>query len=150
MFLCLHRRRYTDAMVKFSIEAQLFTQMGRSEELGTGLRNVFKYSKAYSGSDKVIFLEEDVFIVKVPLVSDVTDNVTKDVTKDVIKEGRAEVIIEMISKDPEITIKDMAELLNITSRTVLRELKQLMAQKRITRNSGRKSGSWQIVEDKKG
>jgi len=42
----------------------------------------------------------------------------------------------------------MAELLNITSRTVLRELKQLMAQKRITRKSGRKSGSWQIVEDK--
>jgi len=54
----------------------------------------------------------------------------------------------MIRKDPEITIKDMAELLNITSRTVLRELKQLMAQKRITRKSGRKSGSWQIVEDK--
>lgn len=56
----------------------------------------------------------------------------------------------MISKDPEITIKDMAEMLNITGRSMLRELKKLIAQKRITRKSGGKSGSWQIVEDKKG
>jgi len=49
--------------------AQMFTQMGRSEELGTGIRNVYKYSKAYSGSDKIVFSEEDVFISKVPLQS---------------------------------------------------------------------------------
>jgi len=41
--------------------------MGRSEELGTGIRNVYKYSKAYSGSDKIVFSEEDIFISKVPL-----------------------------------------------------------------------------------
>ncbi len=41
--------------------------MGRTEELGTGIRNVYKYSKAYSGSDKIMFSEEDVFISKVPL-----------------------------------------------------------------------------------
>ena len=97
-----------------------------------------------------LLIEEDVFKVKVPLVNDVTDNVTKDVTKDVTKEDRKEAIIEMISKEPEITINDIAELLNITSRTVLREFKKLMAQKRITRKGGRKNGSWQIVEDKKG
>ncbi|MDD4689556.1 MAG: hypothetical protein PHE51_07405 [Eubacteriales bacterium] len=41
--------------------------MGRSEELGTGLRNVYKYSKAYSGSEDILFNEEDVFTVDVPL-----------------------------------------------------------------------------------
>ena len=34
--------------------AQIFTQMGRSEELGTGLQNVYKYSKAYSGSEDIL------------------------------------------------------------------------------------------------
>jgi ATP-dependent DNA helicase RecG len=53
--------------------AQLFTQMGRSEELGTGIRNVFKYSKAYSGSDKVLFAEEDVFVTRVPLNTSIFD-----------------------------------------------------------------------------
>ncbi len=38
--------------------AQIFTQMGRSEELGTGVKNVFKYSKAYSGSDHIVFEEK--------------------------------------------------------------------------------------------
>lgn len=38
--------------------AQMFTQIGRSEELGTGVRNVYKYSKAYSGSDNIQLLEE--------------------------------------------------------------------------------------------
>ncbi len=47
--------------------ALLFTQMGRAEELGTGIRNVYKYSKAYSGSDEIMFSEEDIFISKVPL-----------------------------------------------------------------------------------
>jgi ATP-dependent DNA helicase RecG len=47
--------------------AQIFTQMGRSEELGTGVRKVYKYSKEYSGSDDIEFLEEDIFTTKVPL-----------------------------------------------------------------------------------
>ena len=47
--------------------AQIFTQMGRSEELGTGLRNVYKYSKAYSGSDDILFNKEDVFTVDGPV-----------------------------------------------------------------------------------
>ena len=47
--------------------AEIFTQMGRSEELGTGLRRVYKYSKVYSGSQNIIFQEEDIFIQQVPL-----------------------------------------------------------------------------------
>ena len=38
--------------------AQIFTQMGKSEELGTGIRKVYKYSKAYSGSDEILFEEK--------------------------------------------------------------------------------------------
>ena len=54
--------------------AQMFTQMGRSEELGTGVINVYKYSKAYSGSDEIVFREDDIFITRVPLkVSTDTD-----------------------------------------------------------------------------
>ena len=46
---------------------QIFTQIGRSEELGTGVRNVYKYTKAYSGEDNIEFEEKDVFISQVPL-----------------------------------------------------------------------------------
>jgi len=39
--------------------AQLFSQMGRSEELGTGLRNVYRYIRQYSGSDKLLLIEDE-------------------------------------------------------------------------------------------
>ena len=47
--------------------AQIFTQIGRSEELGTRIRNVFKYTYFYSGSNKIIFQEEDIFVTAIPI-----------------------------------------------------------------------------------
>jgi predicted HTH transcriptional regulator len=47
--------------------AQIFAQMGRSEELGTGVRKVYKYSKSYAGRSEIEFLEQDIFITKIPL-----------------------------------------------------------------------------------
>jgi len=67
--------------------AQIFTQMGRSEEFGTGLRNVYKYSKAYSRSEKIVFLEDDIFRVSIPLTGEVTEKVTGEVT-DKVTENR--------------------------------------------------------------
>ena len=46
---------------------QIFTQIGRSEELGTGVRNVYKYAKAYSGEEYIDFEEKDVFVTQVSL-----------------------------------------------------------------------------------
>ena len=47
--------------------AQIFTQMGRSEELGTGIRNVYKYTHLYSGSNQILFQEEDIFVTTIPI-----------------------------------------------------------------------------------
>ena len=39
--------------------AQIFTQIGRAEELGTGVQNVFKYNKLYSKTSNNLFKEEN-------------------------------------------------------------------------------------------
>lgn len=124
--------------------AQLFTQIGRSEELGTGLRNVFKYSKAYSGSDKIIVLEEDIFQVTVPLSEEVTDNVTKDVTKDVTKENRGIKIFDLMKSKPGITVDEIASHLELTRRTILRGIDNLKKQNKVERIGGRKNGYWAV------
>ena len=49
--------------------------MGRSEELGTGMRSIYKYSKAYSGNKNVIFDDEDIFVTIVPVPDGVSDRV---------------------------------------------------------------------------
>ena len=45
--------------------ANIFTQIGRAEELGTGVRKVFQYIKMYSGCERALFREEDLFTVKI-------------------------------------------------------------------------------------
>lgn len=53
--------------------AKLFKEIGWVEELGSGVRNIYKYSKIYSGADPV-FIEGDVFKTIIPLVSEVSDH----------------------------------------------------------------------------
>jgi ATP-dependent DNA helicase RecG len=53
---------------KNPIIAKLFVELGRVDELGSGLRNVNKYLPQYSGGAKPVFLEDDFFTTTIPLV----------------------------------------------------------------------------------
>jgi ATP-dependent DNA helicase RecG len=128
--------------------------MGRSEELGTGIRNVFKYSKAYSGSDKVVFSEEDIFVTQVPLGDlddngglnrNVTDNVTDNVTN--IVTDRKDQIIILIKENNSISTSEIANKLNVSKRTILREIDLLKIAGIIKREGKEKTGYW-LLKDK--
>ena len=84
---------------------QIFNQIGRSEELGTGVKNVYKYTKFYSGEDNIEFEERDVFIAQVPL-GDIFANrkidVPENVTDNTIKDPNDTVVSETVSKLLEI------------------------------------------------
>lgn len=54
---------------KNPIIADFFRNIGRSDKLGSGVRNIFKYSKYYSGKDPE-FIEGDIFKIIVPLDDD--------------------------------------------------------------------------------
>lgn len=49
--------------------AKLFVELGRVDELGSGLRNVNKYLPHYSGGAKPIFIEDDIFKTVIPLIT---------------------------------------------------------------------------------
>lgn len=55
-----------DPTPKNPIIARVFTQMGRSEELGSGTRNLYKFFRLYSGEDPVL-VEGDCFEAFVPV-----------------------------------------------------------------------------------
>lgn len=54
---------------KNPIIASFFKNIGYAEQLGSGVRKLFKYSKYYSGKDPQ-FIEDDVFRLIVPLDDD--------------------------------------------------------------------------------
>jgi len=51
--------------------AKFFKEIGLVDELGSGVRNIYKYSKIYSGADPT-FIEGDVFKTIIPLTFEVS------------------------------------------------------------------------------
>ena len=117
-------------------------------EQGEGLQNVFKYSKAYSGSEKVIFLEEDIFIVKVPLVSDVTDKVTDNVTDKVTDKvtDNQKRMIENIIQNNRISTKELAIKVGISTRKIKENIHKLKDLGILNRIGPTKGGYWEIIK----
>ena len=60
--------------------AKFFKEIGRVDELGSGIRNTYKYKKIYSGAEPT-FVEGDVFKSIIPLVSQATEQVTEQATE---------------------------------------------------------------------
>ncbi len=103
----------------------LGAEFPRYEILGTGIRVYFPALKsALIGQPKTPNRQ----------------NVGKDVGLEV---GLAEKIIELISDNSEIKMSEMAEKLEVTTRTIEREMKKLRESGRVKRVGGKRYGHWE-------
>ncbi|RCW77339.1 Fic family protein [Saliterribacillus persicus] len=64
--------------------AKFFKEIGRVDELGSGIRNTYKYNKIYSGAEPT-FIEGDVFKTIIPLVSQATEQATEQADNEIEK-----------------------------------------------------------------
>lgn len=73
---------------------------------------------------------------------------TKDDTKDDTKElsERQQIILQLIKKDPLVTIPEMVLKIGASRSTILRDLAILQSKGIITRVGGRKEGKWILVQ----
>ena len=62
--------------------------------------------------------------------------------------NRKQNIINILTEKPSITIDELAKILKLTRRTILREIDTLKELNLITRIGGRKKGSWEINQKK--
>ena len=82
---------------------------------------------------------------------DVTKNVTKNVTKKeglqatIILEGPALRVVELIEKRQDITTAELADLIGITKRQILRLTNNLQRDGVIRRVGPRKGGHWEVI-----
>ena len=81
----------------------------------------------------------------------VTVKVTEDVGKDVGKEisSNSRKIYFEIKENPQITIPELSSILNVTDRTVERQISKLKEIGLIKREGGRKKGYWIVKRSKK-
>jgi ATP-dependent DNA helicase RecG len=86
-------------------------QIGRAEELGSGVRNVFRYAKIYGGAEPV-FQEGDIFKTVIAVPVEVKEK-QEVITGEGISEGLSEGLKDTI-KGVDVTIKDADDTVNVT------------------------------------
>ncbi|MBE6133400.1 MAG: hypothetical protein E7178_01895 [Erysipelotrichaceae bacterium] len=130
--------------------AETFTKFEKYEQSGRGVTTILEeYNKSvfdfsFENSFTVSFKYNKLAFWDEVSNNDVTENVVKDVVKNVTKTDE-EVLIELIKKRPTITINEMSQSINKTTRTVQRIIK---SSNRIVRRKSRYSGFWEIINEK--
>lgn len=138
--------------------AKVFREIGLADELGSGMRNSYKYTKMYSGGEPT-FTEGDVFTIVIPLSEAATATVgpsensstpqnRHDVGNDVgLEDGIGDKILEAMANNSAVTMAEIAEELKVTKRTVERNVKRLREQGKLERIGGKRYGHWEVHEN---
>lgn len=124
---------------KNPIIAELFTNIGRADTLGSGTRNLFKYSWAYGGSPPVL-TEGDVFEATVPLLKGAVSAVNASFDVD-------DVIFRMMRDYGYATVSGVAAVADVTERTVRRHLSPLIADGKVVATGSTRDRRFTLSSD---
>lgn len=152
---------------KNPVIAKFFHQIGRAEELGSGIRNTFKYVSQYATrTQQPEFIEEDVFktIIPIPILDDsdsgksspspimgkrfegLEDEIIDEVRRKFGEEfgESSEKIIILIYEDPTISAKEIAEKIGLSPRGVEKNLATLKKKGVVERIGPPRGGKWRL------
>ena len=71
--------------------ARVFKEIGFADELGSGVRNLFKYTAEYSNGGSPELIENDIFKIIIPITKQITGEVTAQATGEVTAQATGEV-----------------------------------------------------------
>lgn len=126
--------------------SKVFREIGLADELGSGMRNTYKYTQLYSGR-KPLFEEGDIFRTIIPLSKIATQKVgyqyseVRDFAQD--KEELIEFIKLQIRLNNKITRHAIADKAHVSVKTIERIVKEMGVLKYV--GVGR-NGHWEINE----
>jgi len=119
--------------------SKFFMQMGRGEELGSGVLNVSKYLPLYAKGAKAQFVEGNPFITLIPLPTKIELNIPEKG-----EEKSREKVLTMIREKSTVTIQEMMNSLGLSRSGVEKIVKKLKQEHRISRVGPDKGGHWEV------
>ena len=129
--------------------SKMFREIGIADELGSGMRNTYKYTQLYSGQNP-LFEEGDIFRTIVPLKkiatkkvggNDASQNVVSNVMNN--KESLIEFIKESVRSNNKITRKGISEEAGVSMKTIERTIKEIANLRYVGIG---KHGHWELEE----
>lgn len=133
---------------KNPVIASVFKEIGWAEELGSGVRNIVKYSKVYSGTIPE-FIDGDVFKTKISLNGTVNGTVSGTVN-DTVNDGvkltpTEQAVLDCIRENNLINVAEIVDCTKKGRSTIMRTIKALKEKGFIQRVGSDKTGSWEIL-----
>lgn len=137
---------------KNPIIAAFFRNIGYADQLGSGLRNLFKYSKFYSGGDPK-FIEGDVFRIIVPLSHQYVEETAKSTTQTtqsttqtttLTENPFVQSVLKLIEQEPFLSQAKMAEKLGVNQNTLKYYMKKMKNNGIVERLGSSRKGKWVI------
>ncbi|MCM1179561.1 MAG: winged helix-turn-helix transcriptional regulator, partial [Clostridium sp.] len=145
------------------IIAKFFANIGYADSLGSGVRNLYKYTKIYSNAEPDIE-EGDIFRILIPIDnSKVGGKISTDIEHNGANEPESEFkidsewaiekltdvterkILELIKTNPEYKTTELAEIIGINRKTVSLRIKKLKERGIIERMGSDRKGYWKIL-----
>jgi len=116
-----------------------FKQLHWVEDLGSGVRNMYKYCPIYVKGATPIIEEDDIFKITIRY-----DEEKPDVMQDV---PTYEKVLALLRENPKITAYDLMAELKMSERGVRKILTKLVESNTIERQGSRKDGIWIILNN---
>lgn len=143
---------------KNPIIAAFFRNIGYADQLGSGVRNLFKYSKFYSGKEPE-FAEGDVFRIVVPLdeeysydfgqdsgrINRSNQSDQSDQSDQSLLTEEEQRLLDMIKEYPDMTNALLAQTLGWSVSRVKYYVQKLKKSGKIKRKGTSRNGSWKIL-----
>jgi len=137
---------------KNPVIARVFREIGLADELGSGVRKLFKYGKAYGGHDPEL-IENDVFRLVLRLAEEGEGPVEAPGKRPKAPEKRPKApgktsgkILAAMRRNPNVTIPDLARRIGVTERSIERNIHELQAEGRLRRVGAAKGGHWEVLQ----
>ncbi len=131
--------------------SKVFREIGLADELGSGMRNTYKYTKLYSGGTPS-FQEGDIFRTTIPLSEAATTKVggiagdTHEYQVRDSGETSRQKVLSLLRENPSLSQKELSEYVGISVATLKRILSRLVESGLIERKNGKRYGYW-LVKD---
>ena len=120
--------------------AKFFKEIGLADELGSGVKNMVKYTKIYSGGVPE-FKENDIFTTIIPLNATVNEPVNAPVKLN----NTQKLIIKLMKENNQITQIELSRKLKVNESTIKRNISKLRDRGMLRRIGSDKSGYWKIL-----
>ena len=143
---------------KNPIIASFFRNIWLADELGSGVRRLYRYVPRYSGKPPEL-IDGDVFRIIVPLDDSYSldaetgkaqikhEDFGKDFGKDFGINQTQQRMVALIAENMTITTESIAETIGITRRQVESNMRELKLRGIIERQGGRRYGRWVVIMD---